>query len=156
MIGSLFFLFETGKHNNSILLQFLFFIWVLRPFIGLLVSEQLVFTWPRAGRKIIYIEMIVISITSAIAYTSVFNSETTTPAFIFLIKPVLSWLSLLVTVWFLKRSPGKKKSFNEPDTGLSLKEMELLAVLAEGIPFAGIPKQKPRDEKNTFTNCICR
>jgi hypothetical protein len=96
--GSLGFMLHTGRNNHSFLLLFLFFIWVLSPFAGLLAVDAISKGWTHLARLILYCLMIVQTIASLVSYSGALNQRGMKPAAIFLIVPLLSWLVIVIVV----------------------------------------------------------
>lgn len=99
-IGSLFFVIYAGRNNSSFFLPALFIIWVLSPFIGLIVANRISKRWTEKIQLRFYWFMIVLTAFSLIAYTGVLTPHNAKPAFIFLIIPFLSWF-LMLTIYAL-------------------------------------------------------
>jgi len=72
-VGSLGLTLYTGRHNKSVLLIVLFFIWVLSPFIGLLVANVFAKRWSDLFRMTLYILMIILPLGSLVAYSGVLS-----------------------------------------------------------------------------------
>jgi hypothetical protein len=96
-IGSLFFMFNAGHKQNSIILITLFTIWVLSPFVGLLIANKIIKRWTVRTRVTLYWLMLVLTLGSLICYSGAFGQLGAKPAFKFLVIPLISWL-LIVTV----------------------------------------------------------
>ena len=97
-VGSLGFTLYTGRNNKSVLLIVLFFIWVLSPFIGLLVANVVTKRWSDLLRLTLYILMIFLTIGSLVAYSGVLNPTGAKPAGVFLIVPLISWLVIVIVI----------------------------------------------------------
>lgn len=108
-VASLVFMFNAGRNQKSILLIALFTIWVLSPFIALLVANAISKSWSILSRRILYFLMLFITLGSLISYSGALSSPTTKPAFKFLIVPLVSWL-LIVTVILIARKISRKKT----------------------------------------------
>ena len=106
--GSLGLMFNAGRNQKSILLIALFTIWVLSPFIALLVANVISKHWSILTRVTIYFLMLFITLGSLISYSGALSPPGTKPAFKFLIVPLISWL-LLVTVIPITRKISRKK-----------------------------------------------
>ena len=101
-IGSLYFMFNAGRHQKSILLIILFTGWVLSPFIGLFVATKISNPLKVPPLAIIYWLIIILAISSLIAYSGALIPQGTKTAFIFLIGP-LTWWILIVLVFLIGR-----------------------------------------------------
>lgn len=97
-LASLGLVFYKGRHNASILLRLLFAIWVLSPFIGLIVARAVSKRWSAITRGILYCLMFFISMGSMVGYSGVLNSAKTKPAFVFLVIPLISWLLMAIVI----------------------------------------------------------
>ena len=107
-IGSLYFMFNAGRHQKSILLIVLFSAWVLSPFVAFFVANKISTRWIVPLRTMLYWSMIVLAVGSLIIYSGAFNTPQTKPAFIFLIVPLVSWVLILIVALIVRRLPGKK------------------------------------------------
>ncbi len=106
-VGSLYFMFSAGRKQNSIILLGLFTAWVSSPFIGLFISNKISSRWTAPARALIYWLMIILTISSLVAYSGAFNTPETKNAFIFLIFPLISWF-LIVTICLIARKISNK------------------------------------------------
>jgi len=107
--GSLYFMFNVSRENNSVVLIGLFTFWVLSPFVGLFVVKNFSTSWSAIARIVLYWLMVVLAIGSLIAYSDVLTPDTAKPAFIFLVVPLASWF-LIVIVVITVRKLFKKNS----------------------------------------------
>jgi hypothetical protein len=105
-IGSLYFMFNVGRNQKSIILLLLFTGWVLSPFVGLLIANSSSNRW-FAMRKLIYWLMIVLPIASLAAYSGILLPPDVKPAFIFLVFPLASWLVLLAAYLITRNISNK-------------------------------------------------
>ncbi len=101
-IGSVYFVVDAGRNNNSILLKALFVIWVLLPFLSLIVLSRISANWSFNIRSVLYWLMLVITIGSLLFYSRVLKIHGSKNASVFLIVPFLSLL-ILMTFFFLAR-----------------------------------------------------
>ena len=108
-IGSLYFMFTAGSHQKSIVLLVLFTAWVLSPFIGLFVANQLSKPLSAKIHTLIYWTIVLVSVASLTIYSGALPSSQTKPAFNFLVVPFLSWLVLLTVFFIVKRQHLKQK-----------------------------------------------
>ena len=106
-VGSLYFMFNAGREQKSIILLGLFTAWVLSPFVGLFILNKISNRWTVAARALLYWFVIVLTIVSLVSYSGAFNTPETKNAFIFLIFPMISWF-LIVTVFFIARKISNK------------------------------------------------
>ena len=97
-VGSLYFVINAGRNNRSILLPALFVIWVLSPFIILLIANSVSKRWSDLTRKTIYLLMLCVTIGTLIFYIA-FNTHGNKRTFIFLIVPLISWLFIIIVIF---------------------------------------------------------
>src|SRR4030095_7311410 len=71
--GSLVLMFNASRNQSSILLITLFTIWVLSPFIGLLVVNRISKRWSTLSRVTFYWLTVVLTVGSLIVYSGIFN-----------------------------------------------------------------------------------
>ena len=109
VIGSIYFLFNAGSKQSSVVLLGLFTGWILSPFIGLFIFTKISNRWSISARSLFYGLMIILPIVSVIAYSGAFNTSKTKNAFIFLIVPLISWF-LIVTVFLVARKISNNRS----------------------------------------------
>jgi len=88
----------TGRNNKSVLLIVLFFIWVLSPFIGLLVANVVTKRWSDLIRMTLYILMVFLTLGSLVAYSGVLSPTGAKPAGVFLIVPLISWVLIVIFI----------------------------------------------------------
>jgi len=100
--GSLVLMFNASRNQRSILLIALFTIWVLSPFIGLLVVNRISKRWSTLSRVTFYWLTVVLTVGSLIVYSGIFNPPGTKAGFIFLVVPFTSWV-LVGTVILITR-----------------------------------------------------
>jgi hypothetical protein len=110
-VGSLYFMFNAGRGQPSILLLALFAAWVLSPFVGLFVANMISKGWAILTRASLYCLMIVLTLGSLGAYNGTFSSPETKPAFVFLVVPLASWF-LMVTVILIASGISRKSNDN--------------------------------------------
>ncbi len=108
-IMSLYFMFRAGSNQKSIVLIGLFTIWVLSPFMGLFIAHKVTSIWTVITRPLLYWLMLGLTIVSLIAYSGLAKIPNTKPAFIFLVLPFVSWLTIL-TIFLIANQLKQKKS----------------------------------------------
>ena len=108
-IGSLYFMFQAGRNQKSILLIALFTAWVLSPFIALFLATKTRSRWTIPARVSIYRLMIILAIGSLIAYSGVLTPTGTKGAFIFLVAPFTSWIIIVIVYLFSARRLANNK-----------------------------------------------
>ena len=102
-VGSLYFMFNVGSNQKSVLLLALFTAWVLSPFVGLFVATKISNRWTVVTRSSLYLLMILLSIGSLVAYSGALTPSGTKPAFIFLVIPFVSWLLIVIVIPIVRR-----------------------------------------------------
>lgn len=101
--GSVYFTLHAGRNNNSIVLPFLFVIWVLSPLITFLIVILVSKNWrDRVHHKWLYILMIIITIGSLVSYSGIFIPSGTKAAAVFLIIPLISWVMIFFVYLIIK------------------------------------------------------
>jgi hypothetical protein len=106
-VGSLYFMFNAGRHQKSILLIALFMVWVLSPFVIFIFANKISNRWTVPARATLYWATIVLAVGSLIVYSGTFNTAQTKPASIFLIVPFISWLLILAVALVVRRLSRK-------------------------------------------------
>lgn len=101
-IGSLGFMFYTGRNNDSVVLMTLFTGWVLLPYIGIGVAAAKSKRWS-VPENVIYSLMIIISVVSLVCYSGVISPAGTKPAFMFLVVPGVSWMLMAIVFPLARR-----------------------------------------------------
>src|SRR5689334_23251209 len=76
-VGSLYFVIDAGRNNNSGLLRGFFVIWVLSPFVALLIANSIAERWLFLIRKTVYWLMLIITVGSLVGYSGAFNTPQT-------------------------------------------------------------------------------
>jgi hypothetical protein len=94
-VGSLILMLRVGQNNPSILLMAMFSIWVVSPFVGLVVSTKVVTRRFVLNARMISSLMLSIPIISLAFYTDVVLRPRPQPAFMFLVVPLGSWLVII-------------------------------------------------------------
>lgn len=85
----------------------LFFIWVVSPFIGVLLANVFAKRWSVFFRVTLYILMIVLSLGSLVAYRGVLSPAEVKPTAVFLIVPLISWLVIVSVILLATVMPRK-------------------------------------------------
>ncbi|SRR5258706_11059992 len=96
--ASLALMFRAGHNNKSVLLLGLFAIWVLSPFVALLVANIVSKNWSVLTRLALYILMLFLTFGSLVGYSGVLSPPGTKPAFVFLVVPLISWLLIVIVI----------------------------------------------------------
>jgi hypothetical protein len=107
--GSLDFMLRVGHRNKSRILLMLFGIWVLSPFVLLLLINLVSKPWAAVTRATFYTVMLVVSLVSLAIYGYIaFGPPRAKPAFAFLMVPLGSWLLIAIAAMVARRlSPGR-------------------------------------------------
>jgi phosphate/sulfate permease len=92
---------HAGRHNDSRILLVLFAIWVLSPFMALVLANVVSKRWSVLRRATLYSVTLVLTFGSLAIYGDVaLGPPRAKPAFVFVVVPLASWLfiSLAVTI----------------------------------------------------------
>ena len=111
-VGSLYFMFNAGRNQKSILLIALFTGWVLSPFVGLFLADKFSKRWTVNIRTSFYWVMIILTIVSLVGYSGALNTPKTKNAFVFLIIPLISWLLMIISILIARRL--SRKMYDNP------------------------------------------
>ena len=95
---SLGLMLHAGRNNKSVLLILLFVVWVLSPFIALLVANVVSKRWSVLTRVTLYSLMLILTLGSLVSYSGTLSPPGTKPAFVFLVVPLISWLLLAIVI----------------------------------------------------------
>jgi hypothetical protein len=106
-LASLIFTIRAGHRNKSVILILLFAIWVLSPFVTMAVAGVASVCWSNINRVRLYILMTLMSLISLGAYSGVLSPHGTKTAFVFLIGPFLSWVTLTVIFLLVRFRKGR-------------------------------------------------
>ena len=108
-VGSLGMMLRVGHRNNSALLLILFTVWVLSPFVGLVLTDRVSPRWSVPTRAALYALACAISVGSLVVYSVVaLGPPRSQPAAAFLVVPVASWLVLLTVLAIATRTAGRR------------------------------------------------
>ncbi len=99
---SLVLVIQAGHKNHSFILPALFVIWVLSPYAGLIFTTRASKIWPARSGAILYSLIIVIAICSLAGYSGLLSPAGAKPAGVFLIIPLLSWVTMAIAIPFLR------------------------------------------------------
>jgi hypothetical protein len=98
-MGSVALTLHIGRHNASRILLSLFVIWVLSPFVALVFASLVSKSWSAPTRATLYGVMLVLTLGSLAIYGDVaFGPPRASPAFAFLVVPLVSWLLITVAL----------------------------------------------------------
>jgi len=111
--GSVGLMLRVGHRNNSRILLVLFAIWVLSPFVALVVANIVSKGWSVITRTTLYSVMLVLALGSLAMYGDVASGPLgakTVPVFV--IVPPASWLFIATAISMaalISRSPSRRR-----------------------------------------------
>ena len=89
----------VGRRNPSRVLLVLFAIWVLSPFVALVLANVVSWRWSALTRAALYSVILILTVGSLAIYGNVaFSPPGPKPAFMFLVVPLGSWLLMIIVV----------------------------------------------------------
>lgn len=95
--GSVGLMLRAG--HPPLLLRVLFAIWVLSPFMALLLANMVSKRWSVLTRATLHSVMLVLTLSSLAIYGyAVLRTPRSTPTFVFLVVPLGSWLLMTIVV----------------------------------------------------------
>ena len=98
-VGSIGLMLWAGHRNPSALLIVLFAIWVLSPFVALVLAHMVSERWSVLTQATLYGLMLVVSVGSLAVYGArVLRAPKAQGAFVFVVVPPASWLLIAVAV----------------------------------------------------------
>ena len=98
-VGSVGLMLHAGHRNPSRLLLVLFALWVLSPFIALVLANMVAKHWSVLTRATLYTVMLVLTVGSLAIYGDVaLGPPRTKGAFVFVVVPPASWLLIAIVV----------------------------------------------------------
>jgi len=92
---STFFMFLTGRHQASVLLTMLFFVWVISPFAGLVFAAGRARRKSSRARGLFRWLAYLLAALSVLVYSRIVPLAPDRPAFAFLAVPFVSWILIL-------------------------------------------------------------
>ena len=93
--GSVGLVLRVGQRNPSKILITLFVVWVLAPFVGLVLADWISKSWAVRIRVALYTVMVALALGSLAIYG---NPPREKPAAVFLMVPVASWVIIAIVV----------------------------------------------------------
>jgi hypothetical protein len=97
--GSVGLMLWVGHRNPSRVLLVLFAIWVLSPFIAVGLADSVSKRWSVLTRATLHSVMLILTLGSLAIYGDVvLRPPRATPAFVFLVVPLGSWLMMTIAV----------------------------------------------------------
>jgi len=107
-LGSLSLTLWFGRRNPSYILPALFAIWVLSPFVAMVLACTVSKRWSIITRASLYCVTLVLTLVSlSIYFYFVFWPPESTPAAVFLLVPLASWLFMMIVVPIAALVSGK-------------------------------------------------
>ena len=102
----------VGRRNESRILMVLFALWVLSPFMVLVLANMVSKRWPVLTRATLYTAMLVLTVGSLAIYGDVaLGPPRTKAAFVFVVVPPASWLLIAIVVpiaALISRRPSRR------------------------------------------------
>lgn len=110
-VGSIGLMLRAGQRQQSKILIGLFTIWILSPFVGLVVANIVSKRWPVITRAALYGAMLVVSLGSLGIYADdTLRHRRAQAAFVYVVVPPASWLLtaivLLMAAFISRRRDG--------------------------------------------------
>jgi hypothetical protein len=97
--GSLGLMLHAGRRNDSRILLVLFTIWVLSPFVALVLADVVSKRWSALTRATLHSVMLVLTLGSLAIYGDVaLGPPRAKTAFVFVVVPPASWLLIAIAV----------------------------------------------------------
>jgi hypothetical protein len=97
--GSLGLMLHAGRRNDSRILLVLFTIWVLSPFVALVLADVVSKRWSVLTRATLHSVMLVLTLGSLAIYGDVaLGPPRAKTAFVFVVVPPASWLLIAIAV----------------------------------------------------------
>ena len=98
-VGSVGLMLHAGRNNPSRLLLVLFALWVLSPFLALVLANMVSKRWSVLTRATLYTVMLVLAVGSLVIYGVVaLGPPRPKTAFVFVVVPPASWLLIAIAV----------------------------------------------------------
>jgi len=98
-VGSVGLMLHAGRNNPSRLLLVLFALWVLSPFIALVLANMVSKRWSVLTRATLYTVMLVLTVGSLAIYGDVaLGPPRAKAAFVFVVVPPASWLLIAIVL----------------------------------------------------------
>ena len=88
---------RAGVRSPERLIVAMITIWVLAPFVALLVADRFSHRWPAITRTTLHALMVVAAVGSVTTYVNdAFRSPATKPAFAYVMVPTLTWVLMAI------------------------------------------------------------
>jgi hypothetical protein len=109
--GSVALMFHAGRHNNSRVLLILFALWVLSPFMVLILGHVISKRWSLLTQAALQRVTLVLALSSLAIYGNIaLGPPRAKTAFVFVVVPPASWLLTAIVVAIAARRSGKTQS----------------------------------------------
>lgn len=109
-VGSVGLIAWVGHRNPSRLLLALFAIWDIAPFVALVWANVVAKRWSGLTRATLYSVTLVVTLGSLAIYGDVaFGPTRSTPAFMFLVVPLGSWVLMTIAIPIAALLSGRRK-----------------------------------------------
>ena len=96
-VGSLILTLYAGRGSHSHILQTLFALWVLSPFVALVFANMVLKRWSILFGTTLHALILIVSGGSLVIYLNdVLNPPTLKRAFVFVVVPLASWLLIAI------------------------------------------------------------
>jgi hypothetical protein len=105
-IFSSLFMFLTGRHQASVVLTLLFFVWVVSPYAGIIFASGRARRQRTGTRGMFRWLAYLLAAAALLLYSRILPLAPDRPAFVFLVVPLLSWLFVVVT--YARAMAGKQ------------------------------------------------
>ena len=106
--GSFGLMLHAGRRNDSRILLVLFTIWVLSPFVALVLADVVSKRWSVLTRATLHSVMLVLTVGSLAIYGDVaLGPPRAKTAFIFVVVPPASWLLIAIAVPIAAQISGR-------------------------------------------------
>ncbi len=98
-VGSVALMLHAGRHNNSRVLLMIFALWVLSPFVALVLADLFSRRWSLVARAMVYGAMLVVTLVSLASYGYVsLGPPRAKIAVVFVVVPPTSWVLIAIVV----------------------------------------------------------
>ena len=94
--GSFGLMLHAGRRNSSRILLVLFTLWVLSPFVALVLAEVVSKRWPVLTRATLYGVMVVVTLGSLAIYGE--DAMRPRAAFVYVVAPAAAWLLIAIVL----------------------------------------------------------
>src|ERR1017187_6810870 len=108
-VGSVGLMLHAGRRNDSRILLVLFALWVLSPFMALVLANVVSKRWSVLTRATLYSAMLVLTLGSLAIYGDVaLGPPRAQTAFVFVVVPPASWLLIAIVVPLAAQISGRR------------------------------------------------